>query len=103
VLETVEALRALSLPIAPVGLRARAVYQSSGSNGLTAPEAAPDTAAAREIALLWAHVENTLSLSRPAARRVTARPRLQPAYAAMALGGVGAAPTARGVGVSPAE
>ena len=103
VLEAVAALRALGLPLAPVGLRARTVYQTAVAKGLTAPETAPGSSAAREISLLWEHVENTLFLSRPAARRVTARPRLQPAYAAMAVSGLGAAPTARGVGVSPAE
>ena len=88
---------------AVAALRARTVYQTAVAKGLTAPETAPGSSAAREISLLWEHVENTLFLSRPAARRVTARPRLQPAYAAMAVSGLGAAPTARGVGVSPAE
>jgi chromosome partitioning protein len=103
VMETVEGLRSLGLPLAPVGLRARAVYQSAVAKGLTATETAPDSAAAREISLLWEHVENTLFLSRSSARRVTARPRLQPAYAAMAVGGVGAVPVIRGAGLSPAE
>lgn len=94
VLDTVEGLRPFGLPIAPVGLRARAAYQSSVARGLTAQEAAPLSAAAREIGLMWDYVENALFVSRPLGRRAIARPRLQPAYAAMALGGAVPAPLA---------
>jgi hypothetical protein len=66
---------------------------------MTALETAPGSAAAREIALLWEHVHNALFLSRAAVRRPVARPRLQPAYAPIAAGGVGP----REAGVSPAE
>ena len=60
VLETVAALRELGAPLAPVGLRARNVYQSAVAKGLTAQETAPGSAAAQEINLLWAHVEQAL-------------------------------------------
>jgi chromosome partitioning protein len=82
VLETVEALRGLGLPLASVGLRARVAYQSAVAKGLTAQEAAPAGPAAREIGLLWQNVEQTLFASRPAARRVAARSRTPAAYAA---------------------
>ena len=103
VLETIEGLRPFGVPIAPVGLRLRAAYQSAVARGLTAQETTPDSAAAREISLLWDHVGNALTLSRPAARRVIGRPRLQPAYAAMAVGAVASPPAQRGASLSPAE
>jgi chromosome partitioning protein len=85
VLETVEGLRPFGLPIAPVGLRARAAYQSSVAKGLTAQEAAPASTAAREIALMWGYVETALFASRPQGRRMVAESRPQPAFAAMAI------------------
>jgi chromosome partitioning protein len=102
VLEAVEALKALGLPIAPVGLRARAIYQQAVARGMTAQEALPASAAAREIALLWEHVDASLFSNRGAARRIVARPRLQPAYAAMALANAGA-PASAGQGITAAE
>jgi chromosome partitioning protein len=60
VLETVAALREMGAPLAPVGLRARNVYQSAVSKGLTAQEVAPGSAAAQEINLLWSHLEQAL-------------------------------------------
>ncbi len=60
VLETVAALRELGAPLAPVGLRARNVYQSAVAKGMTAQEAAPGSAAAQEVGLLWAHVDQLL-------------------------------------------
>lgn len=60
VLETVAALREMGAPLAPVGLRARHIYQSSVARGLTAQEAAPDSAAAQEINLLWTHLDQLL-------------------------------------------
>ena len=60
VVDTIAALRQLRLPLAPVGLRSRALYQSAVAKGLTAPEAAPAGAAAHEIELLWAHLERVL-------------------------------------------
>ena len=60
VLETVAALREMGAPLAPVGLRARHIYQSAVAKGLTAQEAAPGSAAAQEISLLWAHLDQVL-------------------------------------------
>ncbi len=69
VLETAQALRTMGLPLAPVGLRARAVYQSSVAKGLTAQETVGSGPAAREIGLLWQHVEQILFTNRPSPRR----------------------------------
>jgi chromosome partitioning protein len=60
VLEAISALRDMGAPLAPVGLRARNIYQSAVARGLTAQEAAPGSAAAQEISLLWAHVDQVL-------------------------------------------
>ncbi len=60
VLETVAALRELGAPLAPVGLRARAVYQTAISKGSVAQEVAPESAAAQEIGLLWTHLDKLL-------------------------------------------
>ncbi len=86
--ETVEGLNALGLPIAPVGLRARAAYQSSVARGLTAQEAFPASPAAREIGLMWAHVQQRLFEPRPGGRRAAIALAPQPAYAAATLAGV---------------
>lgn len=102
VMETIEGLKALGLPIAPVGLRSRAVYQQAVAKGLTAQEAGAGGAAAREIELLWGHVSGNLFVANAAARRMIGRPRLQPAYAAMAMGSAGAT-TGAGQGISAAE
>ena len=58
-------------------------------------------AAAREIGLLWEHLDASLFSNRVAARRIVARPRLQPTYAAMAMGAAGA--QAAGQGITAAE
>jgi chromosome partitioning protein len=69
VLETIEALRQRGLPLAPIGLRSRAAYQSSVARGLTAGEAFPGTPAARELALLWSHMEQALWPTKAAPHR----------------------------------
>jgi chromosome partitioning protein len=56
------ALRALEymrLPVAPVIVRARAVYQTAVETGRSAEEM-PDQAAAREIAGLWEYIDQAL-------------------------------------------
>ena len=100
-LEAVETLKAMGLPVAPVGLRSRAIYQQAVARGLTAQEAQTSSAAAREIGLLWEHLDASLFSNRVAARRIVARPRLQPTYAAMAMGAAGA--QAAGQGIAAAE
>jgi chromosome partitioning protein len=87
--ETVDGLRALGLPIAPVGLRARAVYQSAVAKGLTAQEALSDSAAAREIELIWRHVGEALFAPRDLGRRNVAPspPRLAPTHFARPIPG----------------
>lgn len=101
--ETIDALAPLGLAVAPVGLRTRSVYQMSVAKGMSASETAPDSAAAREIEMLWAHVDNALFVSRPAARRVIGRPREQSAYAAIAVGAPDASLASRRAGLTPAE
>jgi chromosome partitioning protein len=81
VVETIEALRQRGLVLAPVGLRARAAYQSAVAKGLTAPEHAPGSAAAREIDLLWGHMETALWPARPVGHMPAARFRRFPTAA----------------------
>jgi chromosome partitioning protein len=56
----VDILESYGLPVAPIGLRARAVYQAAVAQGLAAHELDPDSTAAREIAALWAVVAAAL-------------------------------------------
>lgn len=58
--ETVAALSAYRFPIAEVGLRHRAAYQSAMWRGLGAQEAQPDSQAAFEINSLWARLSDRL-------------------------------------------
>jgi chromosome partitioning protein len=52
-------LEYMQAPIAPVIVRARAIYQTSLERGRSAEESS-DKAAAREIAALWAYVESQI-------------------------------------------
>src|SRR6201998_1576171 len=56
----VEALRFTGLPIASVGVRTRAAYQTSMQRGLAVFEWEPNGAAAEEARRLWADVEARL-------------------------------------------
>jgi chromosome partitioning protein len=79
--EAVEGLKALGLPLASTGLRARGVYQSAVSEGLTAQEAQPGSAAACEIELLWRHVGQALYQPQAHVRPGEVRsPRAPPAF-----------------------
>lgn len=60
--QAVEALRFCGLPIAPVGLRSRAVYQQSIARGLSVVEWDAQTSAAQEVDRLWSHVAALLAL-----------------------------------------
>jgi len=60
--KAVEALRFCGLPIAPVGLRARAIYQQSIAHGRSVGEWDAASPAAQEIARLWTHVAGLLAL-----------------------------------------
>ncbi len=53
VVEAAEGLQGLGLPLAPIGLRARAAYQQGVAVGLTAQEIDPTCLAAREVTALW--------------------------------------------------
>lgn len=68
VLRAIEALRFGGLPLATVGLRARAAYQAAIAHGASVAEWAPDSTAAREIAGLWRDLERRLGLGLAAER-----------------------------------
>jgi len=58
--EAIDLLLDYGLPIAPVGLRQRLIYQTSFARGLSAAEADPQCRAAEEMAQLWAYVASRL-------------------------------------------
>jgi chromosome partitioning protein len=60
--KAIEALRFCGLPVAPVGLRARAIYQQSVAHGRSVGEWDPANPAGQEIARLWTHVAALLAL-----------------------------------------
>ncbi|MFO1012705.1 MAG: AAA family ATPase [Caulobacteraceae bacterium] len=67
VVKAVEALRFLGLPLAPVILRHRAIYQSAANAGRSAEEFPKAGNAAAEIAALWAAIQepaNEMTLRR---------------------------------------
>jgi len=53
VLKAAEALRFTGMPLAPIGLRARAAFQQSVAHGRSVCEWEPGSAAAEEISRLW--------------------------------------------------
>ncbi len=53
-----EALRLMQLPVAPVILRSRALYQTTLATGQSVEELAPGNPAAEEIAALWDYIEH---------------------------------------------
>ena len=61
--KAIEALRFCGLPIAPVGLRARAIYQQSIAHGRSVCEWDPINPASQEIERLWSHVASQLALT----------------------------------------
>jgi len=71
--EAIDLLLDYGLPIAPVGLRQRLIYQTSFARGLSVAEADPTSRAAEEMAELWAYVSSRL----PPPPKLT--PRLSPA------------------------
>jgi chromosome partitioning protein len=66
VLRAVEALRFCGLPLAGIGLRARAVYQAAIAHGVSAGEWDSNSTAAREVAGLWRDLEHRLGVERAA-------------------------------------
>ena len=60
--KAIEALRFCGLPVAPVGLRARAIYQQSVAHGRSVGEWDPTNPAGQEIERLWTHVAALLAL-----------------------------------------
>jgi chromosome partitioning protein len=71
--EAIDLLIDYGLPIAPVGLRQRIVYQTSFARGLSVSEAEPNSRAAEEMAELWSYVSSRLP------PRPKLPPRLSPA------------------------
>jgi chromosome partitioning protein len=70
VMEAIELLMSYGLPLAPVALRARQIYQSTFMNGRSPLEDAPDGPAADELARLWRYTAERLWPERaPAAER----------------------------------
>jgi chromosome partitioning protein len=60
--QAIEALRFCGLPIAPIGLRSRTIYQQAIARGLSVGEWDATAPAAHEIARLWSHVAALLAL-----------------------------------------
>ena len=60
--EVVEALRFCGLPLAPVGLRSRSVFQQAIAQGRSVVELEPDGAAAHDISRLWTHLKTVWGL-----------------------------------------
>lgn len=60
--KAIEALRFCGLPIAPVGMRARAVYQQAIARGRSVGEWDAASPAAQEMGRLWTHVAALLAL-----------------------------------------
>lgn len=88
----VKQLEAHGLPVAPIGLRTRAVYQQAVAHGLTAAEVSPDGVAAAEVSALWSAVAAALWPKVEARTPVIRGPIRPPVWAApMARG---AAPSA---------
>jgi chromosome partitioning protein len=56
VLKAAEALRFTGMPVAPIGMRARSVFQHSIAHGRSVCEWEPESAASQEIQRLWSHV-----------------------------------------------
>ena len=73
--KAIEALRFCGLPLAPVGLRSRSVFQQAIAHGQSVAELEPDGAAAHDMSRLWAHLKSEWALGehRPDAPALAAR------------------------------
>lgn len=60
--KAIEALRFCGMPIAPVGMRARAIYQQAIARGRSVGEWDAVSPASQEIERLWGHVAGLLAL-----------------------------------------
>lgn len=70
VVKAAEALRFTGMPLAPIGLRARAAFQQSVAHGRSVCEWEPGSAAAEEISRLWDLIAPMLLGQQVAAARV---------------------------------
>ena len=78
VAEAIDLLIGYGLPVAPVGLRNRLVYQVAFARGLGVQEADPTSRAADEIGALWSYVDGRLPLlEAPERRRAAPVPMFQ--------------------------
>jgi len=69
-----DVLQAYGFPVAPIGLRTRAVYQAALARGLSAGELDPESVGAAEIKALWAAVAAALWPKVEARKPMIARP-----------------------------
>jgi chromosome partitioning protein len=60
----VDLLVGYGLPLAPIALRTRGVYQTAFAQGLSPQETEPDGSAATELKALWTHVSGRLPWAR---------------------------------------
>ena len=78
VMVAIDLLIGYGLPVAPVGLRNRLVYQAAFARGLGVQEADPTSRAADEIGALWSYVDGRLPLlEAPERRRAAPVPMFQ--------------------------
>jgi len=78
VAEAIELLVGYGLPVAPIGLRSRLIYQAAFAHGLGVQEVDPLSLAAEEIGALWSYVDARLpSLEAPERRRAAPVPLFQ--------------------------
>ncbi len=84
VAEAIDLLIGYGLPVAPVGLRNRLIYQNAFAAGLGVQEAEPLSRASEEIAALWSYVESHLPAPEAPERR---RAAPTPLFQALEMGG----------------
>lgn len=60
--KAIKALRFCGLPVAPIGLRSRVVYQQSIAHGRSVSEWDPASSGSQEIERLWSHVAAQMAL-----------------------------------------
>lgn len=67
--EAIDILLGFGLPVAPICLRSRVAFQTSISNGLSATEQFPHSAASEEVKAVWRHISQELGLGAPGRER----------------------------------
>jgi chromosome partitioning protein len=82
--EAIELLLRYGLPVAPVALRARTLYQHAYAEGQSVLESDPQSSAASEIAELWTYVSERLCRAKQPATPIPRSSRLPVALMARA-------------------